>query len=173
MSEYKQQFIELFDKNHSGIYRFLRLRVATDDIAQDITSEAFARAWRFIVQNPQKFPQNPRAYLYKTARNCLADYYRRDRGNELYFDDSVLKIIDKNGENAIMGADQGVFDSVQMGRIQKALKELEPNESELITLRFIEDLSYPEIAEIIGKNEGAARTALSRAVERLRKMLTE
>src|SRR3990167_9106594 len=84
-----KKFINAYDKYHAGIYRFLRLKVATDEIAQDLTSEAFTKAWN-IITTENKYPKNDRAYLYKTARNCLVDYYRKSYKETTTDDENLL-----------------------------------------------------------------------------------
>ena len=53
-----------------------------------------------------------------------------------------------------------------MKKIQHILSLMKEDEREVITLRYLEELSYKEIAQIIGKEEGAIRTSLSRALDR-------
>lgn len=170
MSQYKKQFIELFDEYHSGIYRFLRVKLPRDEIAQDLASETFLRAWDYIQRNPDNYPENPRAYLYKTAYNCLVDYYRK-RKEELPMKNEIIESIDKLRENDIVGTVFGKSDIVETERIFNQIQQLSGDSAQLITLKYIEDLSNSEIADILGKNEGAVRTGLSRALKQLRSRL--
>lgn len=172
MSEFsKENFIKLYDEYHVGIYRFLRVKVANEEIAQDITSDTFLRGWEYLSKNPDKYPENPRAYLYRTAHNCLVNYYRKNK-KEVPMEENIIEFLDKKQKNAIITDVSGKSDIVEMERIYKAIKGLSEDNTELITLKYIEDLSNSEIAEVLDKNEGAVRTALSRAIQELRRSLT-
>ena len=169
MSEtFEEKFIDLFNQYHKDIYRFLRIKVASNEIAEDLASEAFMRAWGYIARNPSKYPDNPRAYLYKTARNCLVDYYRTAKSKELILDDSILQTIDNNVKNDKVYIDSFGVDFVEINRLKQALNSISAGDAELVTLRYLDDLSYREIGEIIGKSEGTVRTALHRAFRNLR-----
>jgi RNA polymerase sigma-70 factor, ECF subfamily len=171
VSEYTKQFIVLFDKYHEGIYRFLRIRVPNSELAQDLASETFLRTWEYVSKNPSKYPDNPRAYLYRTARNCLVDYFR-GRKIEVSLDADTMDFIDKSRESATIHADLNM-DIVQMERVYRAIQGLPGEYAELIALKYVEEMSNSEIAEIVEKSEGAVRTGLSRAMQKLRGQLPD
>lgn len=168
----RKKFIEAYDKYHKDIYRFLRFKVATDEIAQDLTSEVFTKAWNIIITD-SKYPANDRAYLYKIARNCLVDYYRRSRQELPLLEENAISHLESNQFYSIMTAVQNLDIDQEMGHLHKALSQLSDTYAELITLKYIEDLSNKEIAKILDKSRGAVRTALSRAIAELRSKLEE
>lgn len=163
----KLKFIKAYDAHSASIYRFLRMKLATDELAQDLTAEAFTKAWDYLSRNPEKYPDNERAYLYKTAYNTMADHYRKSAtGKEFATDDeSLLEYLDKGEDSDI----DNILDiRTSMESVQKALPQLTGQNAELITLRYVEDLSNAEIAEILGKKETAVRVGISRALKELR-----
>jgi RNA polymerase sigma-70 factor, ECF subfamily len=171
VSEYTKKFIILYDKYHEGIYRFLRIKLPSTELAQDLTSETFLRTWEYLSKNPTKYPDNPRAYVYRTAHNCLVDYFR-NRKPEFSMDESTMEFIDKSRENDTMYADVHT-DIVQMDRVYRAVQGLPDDYTELVVLKYVEEMSNREIAEILEKSEGAVRTALSRAMAKLRGQLPD
>lgn len=171
MSKYTKQFIVLFDTYHGSIYRFLRIKTPNTEVAQDLASETFLRTWEYISKNPTKYPDNPRAYLYRTARNCLVDYFR-GRKPEFSMDGSTIESIDKLRGSDIIHVDLNT-DIVQMERVYRAIQGLPDDYAELVVLKYVEELSSREIAEIVDKSEGAVRTALSRALAKLRGQLPD
>jgi RNA polymerase sigma-70 factor (ECF subfamily) len=58
-------------------------------------------------------------------------------------------------------------------RVQEALRRLTPPDSEILVMRYLEDLSFPEIAEILGMGESAAKMRHLRAIEKIRLILTD
>lgn len=169
MAKYTEKFMTLYDTYFPNIYRFIRLKSPTEEIAQDLTSETFLKTWKKL-QNSAQWPDNERAYLYSVASNCVSDYYRAGKHEVLVGDDQIIDYFDQRiadipeiGEN---------IDKMQnIGIIYNALKKIPEFSANLIILKHIEDLSHSEIGEVIGKSEGAVRTALSRAMEELRNQL--
>ncbi|MEX0877581.1 MAG: RNA polymerase sigma factor [Candidatus Spechtbacterales bacterium] len=175
----KTNFIKAYDAHHASIYRFLRVKVASDELAQDLTAEAFAKAWDYLSRNPEKYPDNERAYLYKTAYNTMADHYRKSSTSKEFAidDENLLEYLDNTGQTGVLdtsGSDIGDILDIRtsMESVQTALSELGGNHAELITLRYIEELSNTEIAEILGKTEVAVRVGVFRALKELRGKLT-
>lgn len=169
----KIKFLELYDQHYAGVYRFLRVKLPNDQIAQDIVSEAFVKCWNAILKNPDNYPDNDKAYLYRIAYNTLKDHYRTKNREVQVGEDDIIGYLDKKDQ-----ADSPAFDvanemdtSVEVKKIYEALKEMSEDAAELITLRYIEDMGNKEIAKILGKSEGAVRTGLSRAMKELREKL--
>src|SRR3989344_4969700 len=106
----KIKFMQLYDKYHSGIYRFLRVKVATNEMAQDLASEAFIKAWDYLSRNPEKYPDNERAYLYKTAYNCMADHYRSAQSNKEFSvgDEDLIEYLDNTGQTRVSDSDMEI-----------------------------------------------------------------
>lgn len=173
----KKKFIKLYDTQHAAIYRFLRLKVSNDETAQDLTSETFTKAWSAIASNEASYPQNDRAFLYRVARNLLVDYYRSaSRQKEFNIGDNVkVAQLASAGDVYIADAHEQItanLDLTQdMADIYAALLRLPPETAEIIAMRYIEDLTNAEIAEILDKTEGSVRTALSRGLKRLKEVI--
>jgi RNA polymerase sigma-70 factor (ECF subfamily) len=174
----KKKFIKLYDTQHAAVYRFLRLKVTSDETAQDLTSETFTKAWSAIVSDKKGYPQNDRAFLYRVARNILIDYYRSASRQKEFS-------MGSNAEAAQLASAPGVYaedareqiitrlDLTQnMSGIYAALLRLPPETAEIIAMRYIEDLSNADIAEILNKTEGSVRTTLSRGLKQLKEEIT-
>lgn len=182
----KQQYLsKIYDDYADSIYRFLLLKTSSVETAQDLVSETFLR---FVQRMKSVRPgcticatrshglpaiHNPRAFLYKTARNLTVDYYRqksrivfsendlRDDGN--IYDDTVVDDISKIAKKFDLEKD--------VSRVQKILLQLQDECAEIVILRYIEEMSFSEISEIVGKPEGTIRVILHRAIKALRENL--
>ena len=180
----KQQYLsKIYDDYADSIYRFLLIKTSSVETAQDLTSETFLRFVKTIVNRGVRPPsqersdppmiQNPRAFLYKTARNLTIDYYRKKsktvflendlRGDGNIYDDAVL--------DDISGIAQKFDLEKDVLRVQKTLLKLQDECAEVIILRYIEEMSFSEISEIVGKPEGTIRVILHRAIKELRENL--
>ena len=67
--------------------------------------------------------------------------------------------------------EEQVFLSLEIERVRQAMKKLTEEQQEVLTLKFINDMSYKEIAKILGKREDAVRAMQYRALQALREEL--
>ena len=170
----KIRFIKLYDKYHADIYRFLRLKLPTNEVAQDLTSESFTKAWDAISSQRVQYPDNERAYLYKVARNTLIDYYRKDKREISVDNEGVIDYLDNKATLISATIPNTALDlEKNMDMVYNALAKMSGYHADLVTLKYIQDLTNTEIAEVLDKSEGSVRTALSRAMKELKTKLSD
>ena len=159
MNDFEDIFNEIYNQNIEKIYRFVYLKVSSQETAEDLTSEAFLRIWD-VMSNGQKL-DNPRAFLYQIARNLVVDFYR-ERGKVKIVSTETIQITDARPdleEKAILSSD--------IEGIKQALANINEDYQDIIIWHYLDDLSVPEIAQITGKSEGATRVTLHRALKSL------
>jgi RNA polymerase sigma-70 factor (ECF subfamily) len=149
------EFRELYRRHAKPIYRFVRYRVNSNEDAQDIVSDTFVKALRNI------HAYNPRyafsTWLYTIARNTIIDFWRTQK---------VTIDLEKIAELASDGSNISEALDVSMS-VDRLMSQLSPAERTLITLRFEQDLSFTDIADITGRSEGALRTAFHRLKKKI------
>ena len=151
-------FVLLYDIYVEKIYRFIYFRTLHRELAEDITSQAFVKAYEKI-DSFDSSRGNFQSWIYQIARNLLIDEYRRRKPTEN---------IDAH-ENLRSNTDLQEETQKQLDKekLHKILAEL-PNESqELVTMRLWDELPYSEIAAITGKTEGSLKMQFSRIVTKL------
>ncbi|HET8568409.1 MAG TPA: sigma-70 family RNA polymerase sigma factor [Candidatus Limnocylindria bacterium] len=161
----KAAFAELYDAHVDSVYRYLLYRVREPSDAEDLTSEVFTRAFANIHRYKWQ-GKSFLAWLYTIARNAVTDRRRRERPTVDLEDAYGLH---EEGPTAHDNAVRGE----QLIALRGAIGHLTGEQREVLVLRFIEDLSSREVAQILGKNEGAIRALQFRALGRLRKLLEE
>ncbi|PIR66307.1 MAG: hypothetical protein COU51_04615 [Parcubacteria group bacterium CG10_big_fil_rev_8_21_14_0_10_36_14] len=153
----------IYDRYASRIYRFIYFKVATQADAEDIVSETFLKAWQYI--NEGQPVKNLNALLYSIARNLVIDFYRFQAKKKSYEEPISIEI----------GANIGIankIDSKQSEkRILQAIKSLKNEYSEVIVLRFFDDISISDIAKIIGKSQNNTRVLIHRALGSLKRVI--
>ncbi len=158
-------FAELYDTHVDSVYRYLMYRVREPSDAEDLASEVFTRAFANIHRYKWQ-GKSFLAWLYTIARNAVTDRRRRDRPTvEL---DNAYGLAAQGPtahELAVRGED--------VEALRGAVKHLTGEQQEVLVLRFVENLSSREVANILGKNEGAIRALQFRALGRLRKILRD
>ncbi len=166
MDSQQKIFNQIYDKYIDKIYRFIFLKVNSQEKAQDLCSETFLRGWK-VFKERQKEIENPQAFLYKIARNLVIDHYREKGRTEVVSADFV-PIIDPSQDLE----EKGSLDS-DLNRVKLVLADIKDDYREVIVWHYIEDLSIPEIAKILSKSEGAVRVTLHRALGVLKEKIKE
>jgi len=160
-----EAFGKIYDLYADQIFRFIRFKVNTDETAQDITSDVFLKVWQYIQESEKKI-ENFNALIYRVARNNVVDYYRKkSREYHLSASDQLENIIEDR-ENLIEKVDQ----EIDMEQIESKLKLLKEEYREVIILRYIEELSISEIAEILDKTKSNVRVLIHRALKTLKEI---
>ena len=162
MEEINQYFSEIYDQYVAKIYRFIYLKVSTQEIAEDLSSEVFLRLYRHVQKNNPTI-ENAQAFLYQIARNVVADHYRGRKVTVVSIEKTTIEIEDI-GEKTREQAEV----SLEMDRIRQALSELQDDHQNLIIWRYLDELSVPEIAQITGKTEENVRVGVHRAIQALK-----
>ena len=160
MANYKKEFGKIYDQCIKKIYRFIFLKVNSEDIAQDLCSETFLKGWESYKNNPKI--DNPSAFLYRIARNLVIDYYRQ-KARTQFVSPEVVQIADPKQEieeKAALNSD--------MDQIKIVLADLKESYQNMIIWHYLDQLSVPEIAKMTGKTEDATRVMLHRALKSLR-----
>jgi len=154
----------LYDKYQPKIYRFILLKVSRREEAEDLTHQVFLSAWKHVEQFQDKgFPFS--SWLFRIARNKVIDYYRTKKTSVPLDEipEEIAKIAQSDGFDALA-------DKMELERIYLLLQFLTDLQQEIILLRFVEGLSYKEIASITGKNSGAVRVLQHRAIKKLKQL---
>jgi RNA polymerase sigma-70 factor, ECF subfamily len=132
--------------------------------AEDVVQEAMIRAYRFF----DRFRGgDARPWLLQIVRNSCFSWLEKNRPSELSteFDEEVHQHTTATPESLVTQADE-------RNRLMLALDVLPARSREVLVLRELEGCSYKEIAEITGIPIGTVMSTLSRARERLQRILT-
>lgn len=162
----KEAFGYIFDKYSKKIYRFIFFKVSTHEVAEDLASQVFLKVWEHIL-NKNKI-KNLQAFIYQVARNIVIDYYRSKEKEELplIFDES-----DKQISTNFTGEDF-LSKKFENDTLIKIINKLKGSYREVIVLKYIEELSISEIAEILEKSKVNIRVLLHRALKEIKKLIS-
>ncbi len=169
----KQAFVQAYDDNVKEINRFVYFKIGSEEEANDLTSMIFLKTWNHIQNKTLEDAKTLRALLYKIARTSIIDYYRAT-GNKLKattsLDNEKHKI--EIQDDSISTPDR-LDQEADLELIRSKLPFLKEEYRELIIMKFINDLSLSEIAEIIGKSRGNIRVLTHRALNALRELVEQ
>lgn len=161
-------FSKVYDLYTDRIYRFIYFKVSGKEEAQDLTAEVFLKTWQYIIDG--KEIKNLNALFYKIARNLVIDHYRKESRKEISLE---REIMEQQEIKMIFDSKSKVEQQIQYKQIEDQLRNLKDEYREVVILRFIEELSIKEIAEVLGKKSGAVRVILYRAINALKELMEE
>jgi len=150
-------FEELFEMYQPRLKYYVRRLdsggISVDDTLQDIWLTVFRKIHE--LKDAQVFT----VWLYRIARNKVYDEFRnKDRFARLPEEDEI----------PVSGSDEPVFGANDAEKLHTALNELKPYHREVLTLSFIEQMSYQSIADIVGCSIGTVRSRIFYAKKSLR-----
>ena len=153
LSERELAFIAIHKDSYPRVYRFVRRRVESAEMAEELAADVFRVVW-------QKWGDEPRtdlAWLLTVARNLVGNAYRsRDRQQALQ-DKLRAAAVVRGGEDSGNAA------------VQDAMARLRDRDRDILQLAYWDELSTAEISGVLGCSESAAKVRLHRARATFRK----
>lgn len=154
-SERELAFIAVHKESYPRVYRFVRRRVESAEVAEELAADVFRVAW-------QKWGDGLRAdtaWLFTVARNLIGNAYR-SRDRQLALQEKL-----RSASELRSGAES---EDLVVHDVMAALRE---NERDILQLAYWDEMSMAEIAGVLGCSESAARVRLHRARAAFRKQM--
>jgi RNA polymerase sigma-70 factor (ECF subfamily) len=161
------RFSTLYERYQGRIYAYLRSRTSGEEDAADLTQHVFVLALDAL---PRYRAQQVTfgAWLFRIARNVAVDFHRRHRATVPW--DFVPEALQPAAREDLATT---IIEQEYLAHLGELFIMLNAESRELLTLRFVGQLTAPEIAVVIGASEAATRKRLSRILRRLKERLDE
>jgi RNA polymerase sigma factor (sigma-70 family) len=163
--ETQKQFLELYEAFNDEIFRFSLAKTRNRDTALDITQETFIKTWDYL-RSGKKIEQT-RGFLYRICRNLIIDLSRKKTFDSI---ESLIEIAPSNEPTEISDTPSGT--KLDHELMMSRLRQLDEHHFEILHLRFIQELTLSEIAEIYKESENTISVRIHRATKQA-KMLFE
>ncbi|WMJ72735.1 sigma-70 family RNA polymerase sigma factor [Cytophagaceae bacterium ABcell3] len=165
----EKAYAELMKRYKKPVYHMILKMVRNVDDAEDLTIEAFAKAFK----NLEKF--NPdytfSTWLFRIATNNCIDFIRKKKLNTTSinsaFKDDNGESVDVDLKDSNLDPQEEAIKAEKIEIIQQIVTQLPPKYHLLVKLRYFQELSYDEIATEIGSPLGTVKAQLHRARELL------
>ena len=161
-------FHRLYDLYHQDVYNFLIYLVKNRTIAEDLSHEVYVR----VLKSYKNFQgrSSEKTWLFAIAKNVAIDYFRRN--NVI----SSRTFENYNWEKEQLVSPGKLPDLLielndEMSRLLEALEKCTGDQKMVIIMRYFQELSISETAEILNWTEGKVKTTQHRALKQLRKLL--
>lgn len=159
----KDAFIALYDAQADALFRFALFGVGDRELAKDLVSETFTKVWEYITKGNKA--ENMKALCYRTLRNLIIDHFRKHKSGSL---DGLLEAgFDPAGEQGM----EHVEHEEDRVVLRKAIATLPAAIREVMILRYVEEYSPKEIAELLHISPSLVSVRLFRGSALLKKSL--
>ncbi|GAB4185484.1 MAG: sigma-70 family RNA polymerase sigma factor [Roseiflexaceae bacterium] len=154
----------IHDTYYPLVYRYIALRVAERETAEDLTSDVFVRFLKALRE--RNAPQTTiRGWLFSVASNVVNDHHRRNyRAPHVELSETI--------ESSADPPEQVVEQQIDREDLRKAVASLTEEQRYVIALRFGQELPIQEVAKSLGKSEGAIKQLQARAIAALARRMT-
>ncbi|MHC4424756.1 MAG: RNA polymerase sigma factor [Planctomycetota bacterium] len=155
----------LYELYYDRVFRFCVHRLFNKEIAEDVTSAVFLQVARGIRSFKGRSEQDFRNWLYAIAANQANAYIRKTSRRKKLLAQAADSIRPATVESIDMSSEP------DWPRLYAAILRLKPQHQTIVTLRFFEDFSYEQIAQVLKVKEVTLRVMLHRILNQLRSQL--
>lgn len=160
-STLEQEFLSYYDQWNDAVFRHCYFRVSDRDKAKDLTQDTFRRLWKHLTEGG--LVDQPKAFIFRIANNLIIDTYRKrteaslDALTEAGFD------IGEDGRNDLMNV-------MTAHELIELLDHINDSYRDVIVMRYVDDMSVKDIAEMLEVTENNVSVRLHRGLQKLREL---
>lgn len=158
-----QALAQIYDFYSPGIYRYAMRLLGDVMLAEDCVAETFSRFLQSL-QKRRGPHDHLQAYLYRIAHNWVVDHYRNGR-ETTGLDEALRSETDVPENEAAL--------HIRQKQVREAIRQLSPDQQKVVVLKFLEDWDNAEVAKALQKPIGAVKSIQHRALESLKRLLSE
>jgi len=154
-----------------AVFNFVYKIIPETSSAEDITQDAFLKAWR----NIRKYDtgRSFKTWIFTIAKNTAFDHLKKKKelSFSAFMDDEGNSFLEnvRSGEPL---PDEIIMKEDMPQKLEKAIVALPPKYKVVMDLRYKEDMSFPEIAEVMGESQNTIKSRHRRAIEQLKKAIS-
>ncbi len=153
-----ENFVQIYEKYVKKIFDFIFFKVGNKQDAEDLTSDTFLKTFDKIKTFDNKKNIQFSSWLYSIARNTTIDFFRQNRTDYPEY----TRLEDQSVEIDML---QGIQDRDKLNQILQFLDTLGNEKKEIFLLRVWNEMSYDEIAHIIGKTPNTCKVTFHRTLQ--------
>lgn len=157
-------FMSAYDQYNDAIFRYCLFQVSNREQALDLTQDTFTKTWEYLARGGTI--DNVKAFLYKIATNAIIDYRRKKKSSSL--DALTDEGYDAPEENKVDHESQSDGEIVR-----RTLNELDEKYRDVLTMKYINELSVKEIAQSLGESENNVSVRIHRGIAKMKELLEQ
>ena len=166
-------FDELMARYQSKIYNYILFTVRNQEVAEDLFQEAFMKAIVTIQQGRYSADGRFGAWITRIAHNLVIDAFRTERSENTISNDECEVDLLNDADLCDDNVEMQMVNDQTLADVRRLVDALPTNQREVVYMRFYQDLSFKEIAEITGVSINTALGRIRYALLNMRRMAEE
>lgn len=168
-----QAFDILLDRYKDKLYSYIQFVVRNNEVSEDIFQETFVKAIVTIQQG--RYTENGKfgAWLTRIAHNLVIDFFRQERNENMISNDETEVDLFNNVKFSDDNIETQLVNEQVLRDVRRLVDYLPDNQREVVYMRYYQDLSFKEIADITGVSINTALGRMRYALLNLRRMAEE
>lgn len=160
----QKEFMQLVNPFKDKVFRMAKRLLVSTEEAEDATQEVLVKLWHKN-DNLVDYKSIEAVAMTMTKNYCLDQLKSKRAGN--------MRIVHNNFTDSEAGLQKQVEDKDTWQWVERIMNDLPEQQKLIVQMRDIEEMEFEAISEILGMNESAIRTALSRARKAIRETMTK
>ena len=166
-------FDELLARYQGKLFNYIYFIVRSQEVAEDIFQETFVKAITTIQQGRYTASGKFSAWLIRIAHNMIIDGFRQERNeNTISNDESEVDLLN-DADLCDDNVEMQMVNEQTLSDVRRLMDALPDNQREVVYMRYYQDLSFKEIAEIIGVSINTALGRMRYALLNMRRIAEE
>lgn len=166
-------FDELMARYQSKIYNYILFTVRNQEVAEDLFQETFMKAIVTIQQGRYTADGRFGAWITRIAHNLVIDAFRTERSENTISNDECEVDLLNDADLCDDNVEMQMVNDQTLADVRRLVDALPANQREVVYMRFYQDLSFKEIAEITGVSINTALGRIRYALLNMRRMAEE
>ena len=151
---------KIVEENLDYLFRFAFYRIGNREEAEDIVYEAILK---LLEKNTKEIKlESVRSYLYRIVLNLCIDKQRNQNNDIVWIEELDIE------DDAI-----DIAEKLEFERVDTYLKNIEPQEADVIRMKIMGDITFVEISNILSIPQSTAKSRFKSGMEKLRKLFTD
>ena len=166
-------FDVLLNRHKSNIHSYIYFIVRNRDLTEDIFQETFVKAIVTIKQGRYTENGKFKAWITRIAHNLIIDNFRQERSENTISNDDVEVDLFNNMKLCDGTVEDSLVNLQVLSDVKKLVQHLPDNQREVLEMRYYQDLSFKEIADLTGVSINTALGRMRYAILNMRRMASE
>ncbi len=166
-------FDVLLNRHKDNVYSYIYFIVRNTELAEDIFQETFVKAIVTIKQGRYTENGKFRAWISRIAHNLIIDNFRQEKNEQMVSNDEFEVDLFNNQKFSDGTIEDELVKTQILADVKKLIEYLPDNQKEVLILRYYQDLSFKEIADITGVSINTALGRMRYAILNMRRMAEE
>lgn len=166
-------FNTLLNRYQDKLYSYINFIVRSRDLSNDIFQETFVKA--IVTLQKGSYTGNGKfgAWLMRIAHNLIIDSFRQDKNENTVSNDANDYDLLNNASLSQINVEEEIINNQTLEDVRRLVNALPDNQREIVFMRYYQDLSFKEIAQITGVSINTALGRMRYALINIRKMSVE